>query len=509
MYCILNQSNDLVASDLEFLKLFDTNSLVDLYKKISIGSAKISLNYNKITITLNDDVKMYDIKVTPLATLFGKSVLVEPVTPLANRIIENSYFSTTTISKQESTAASKEIQTQNIKPKEVAKEEAAQQPKIEIQAITQKPKAENISTTDSKEEEQKKSAKKDQEYFINHPVTLNISEIAQSMHLSEGDYRAFLNEYISSIDKFKNDLLGDNTEIKDNALNFIKHLTTALYLPKEIENLVGSLKADSSKELFQNFFDIIDNIKGQNELFLTPVAENEAEVESNAVAVKEEAEVRPVEIDENIISLDITENKEQLPEIQVEPIQNPVSSKKTDDENIISLDITENKEQLPEIQVEPIQNPVSSKKTDTEMIELEILDNIISEPIKENKNSQENESAKIDLSNIKPIPFDFILDESANELSLPVDIVKEFIKDFIEQCHADTDKIIQKYKEGDIEKVKKLAHSLKGVASNLYIVPLADTLLQLQYNDDLAQVKPLVEKYWGQFLYLENLMKNI
>ncbi|KIM03822.1 MAG: hypothetical protein KN64_11405 [Sulfurovum sp. AS07-7] len=475
MYCILNQSNDLVASDLEFLKLFDTNSLVDLYKKISIGSAKISLNYNKITITLNDDVKMYDIKVTPLATLFGKSVLVEPVTPLANRIIENSYFSTTTISKQESTAASKEIQTQNIKPKEVAKEEAAQQPKIEIQAITQKPKAENISTTDSKEEEQKKSAKKDQEYFINHPVTLNISEIAQSMHLSEGDYRAFLNEYISSIDKFKNDLLGDNTEIKDNALNFIKHLTTALYLPKEIENLVGSLKADSSKELFQNFFDIIDNIKEQNELFLTPVAENEAEVESNAVAVKEEAEVRPVEIDENIISLDITENKEQLPEIQVEPIQ----------------------------------NPVSSKKTDTEMIELEILDNIISEPIKENKNSQENESAKIDLSNIKPIPFDFILDESANELSLPVDIVKEFIKDFIEQCHADTDKIIQKYKEGDIEKVKKLAHSLKGVASNLYIMPLADTLLQLQYNDDLVQVKPLVEKYWGQFLYLENLMKNI
>ncbi len=469
MYCILNQSNDLVASDLEFLKLFDTNSLVDLYKKISSGNAKISLDYDKITLTLNNDVNMYDIKVTPLATLFGKSVLVELMSEnIKNEFIEAPIF-------------------------------VAQTP------ISEKP-IDTLATVNIPEEVEKKESI---ECFIDPNIALDIPEIAKSMHLSEEDYSVFLNEYTSSIDKFKNDLLGDNTEIKDNALNFIKHLTTALYLPKEIENLVGSLKADSSKELFQNFFDIIDNIKGQNELFLTPVAENEAEVESNAVAVKEEAKVRPVEIDKNIISLDITKNKEQLPEIQVEPIQNPVSSKKTDDENIISLDITENKEQLPEIQVEPIQNPVSSKKTDTEMIELEILDNIISEPIKENKNSQENESAKIDLSNIKPIPFDFILDESANELSLPVDIVKEFIKDFIEQCHADTDKIIQKYKEGDIEKVKKLAHSLKGVASNLYIMPLADTLLQLQYNDDLVQVKPLVEKYWGQFLYLENLMKNI
>ncbi|MBD3807809.1 MAG: Hpt domain-containing protein, partial [Epsilonproteobacteria bacterium] len=101
------------------------------------------------------------------------------------------------------------------------------------------------------------------------------------------------------------------------------------------------------------------------------------------------------------------------------------------------------------------------------------------------------------------------LDESAKELSLPIDIVKEFIKDFIEQCHADTDKIIHKYEECDIEKIKKLAHTLKGISSNLYIMPLADTLLELQNNDDLTQVKPLVEKYWGQFLYLENLMKNI
>jgi hypothetical protein len=60
-----------------------------------------------------------------------------------------------------------------------------------------------------------------------------------------------------------------------------------------------------------------------------------------------------------------------------------------------------------------------------------------------------------------------------------------------------------------MEKIKKLAHSLKGVSSNLYILPLAATLEELQNNDDLSQVKPLVEKYWGQFLYLENIISSI
>ncbi len=462
MYCILNQSNDLVASDLEFLKLFDTNSLVDLYKKISAGSAKISLDYDKITLTLNNNVNIHDIKVTPLATLFGKSVLVKLVTPLANEIIENSYFSTATISGQESVAPSEEIQTQNIEPEEVAKEEAPQQPKIKIQEIAQEPEAEE-----------------NQEYFIDYPVTLNISEIAQSMHLSDDDYKVFLNEYTSSIDKFKNDLESESSDAKENAINFIQHITTALHLPKNVENLVNSLKADSSKELFQNFFDVIDNIKKQNALFLAPVAVNEAEAKSNAIAIKKEIEVHPIEIHGNIISLAITKNKEQLPEIQIESALRVAS---------------------------PIEINI-------ETLELETPDSLMAlESKEENESVSQVDSGKcikIDLSDVKPLPFDFILDESAKELSLPIDIVKEFIKDFIEQCHADTDKIIHKYEECNIEKIKKLAHSLKGVSSNLYIMPLADTLLELQNNDDLTQVKPLVEKYWGQFLYLENLMKNI
>ncbi|MBD3830872.1 MAG: Hpt domain-containing protein [Arcobacter sp.] len=469
MYCILNQSNDLVASDLEFLKLFNTNSLVDLYRKISTGSAKISLDYDKITLTLNNNVNTYDIKVTPLTTLFGKSVLIELSTPLANEIIESSYFSTPSISEQESIVPSEEIQTKNIEPEE------APQPKIEIQKIAQESEAEDISTTDTKEE-QKKSIEENKEYLIDTPIILNIPEIAQNMHLSDNDYRFFLNEYTSSVDKLKDDLESENNYTKANAIKFIQHITVALNLPKDIKNLVNSLKIDGSKELFQNFFDVIENIKEQNKLFLTPAAEIKAEVESNVSVAKEEIEIIP--IDENIISLK-EENKEQLPEIQIEPVIRET--------NPIEININE--------------------------MGLETPDSLIAlESKEENKSvfqADSNKYLKIDLSNIKPLPFDFIVDESAKELSLPIDIVKEFIKDFIEQCHEDTDKIIKRYEEHDIEKIKKLAHTLKGISSNLYMMPLADTLLKLQNNDDLTQVKPLVEKYWGQFLYLENLMKNI
>lgn len=469
MYCILNQSNDLVASDLEFLKLFNTNSLVDLYRKISTGNAKISLDYDKITLTLNNNVNTYDIKVTPLTTLFGKSVLIELSTPLANEIIESSYFSTPSISEQESIVPSEEIQTKNIEPEE------APQPKIEIQKIAQESEAEDISTTDTKEE-QKKSIEENKEYLIDTPIILNIPEIAQNMHLSDNDYRFFLNEYTSSVDKLKDDLESENNYTKANAIKFIQHITVALNLPKDIKNLVNSLKIDGSKELFQNFFDVIENIKEQNKLFLTPAAEIKAEVESNVSVAKEEIEIIP--IDENIISLK-EENKEQLPEIQIEPVIRET--------NPIEININE--------------------------MGLETPDSLIAlESKEENKSVFQADSdkyLKIDLSDIKPLPFDFILDESAKELSLPIDIVKEFIKDFIEQCYEDTDKIIKKYEEHDIEKIKKLAHTLKGISSNLYMMPLADTLLELQNNDDLTQVKPLVEKYWGQFLYLENLMKNI
>jgi len=114
---------------------------------------------------------------------------------------------------------------------------------------------------------------------------------------------------------------------------------------------------------------------------------------------------------------------------------------------------------------------------------------------------------KIDLSDVKPIHFDFSMEEAANELSLPVDLIEEFVNDFIEQAHEETEKMLTAYDEGDLDKVNKIGHLLKGTSSNLRIVPLADTLYKIQFCESLDDLEPLVKDYWGHFLAFENHIK--
>jgi len=114
---------------------------------------------------------------------------------------------------------------------------------------------------------------------------------------------------------------------------------------------------------------------------------------------------------------------------------------------------------------------------------------------------------KIDLSDVKPIHFDFSMEEAANELSLPVDLIEEFVNDFIDQAHEETEKMLTAYDEGDLDKVNKIGHLLKGTSSNLRIVPLADTLYKIQFCESLDELEPLIKDYWGHFLAFENHIK--
>jgi hypothetical protein len=113
----------------------------------------------------------------------------------------------------------------------------------------------------------------------------------------------------------------------------------------------------------------------------------------------------------------------------------------------------------------------------------------------------------IDLSDVKPIHFDFTIEEAANDLSLPAELIEEFIFDFIKQAHEETERMIEAYRKGDLETVQKIGHLLKGTSSNLRITPLADTLYEIQFNDDIERVPELVRNYWAHFLSLEQQMK--
>ena len=109
----------------------------------------------------------------------------------------------------------------------------------------------------------------------------------------------------------------------------------------------------------------------------------------------------------------------------------------------------------------------------------------------------------INLDDIKPIYFDFRLEEAANDLSLPVELIEEFVLDFIQQCHEETPNMLKAYEEGDLETIQKIGHLLKGASSNLRIKNLSDTLYKIQFCEESNDMEQLIKDYWGHFLSFE------
>jgi len=109
----------------------------------------------------------------------------------------------------------------------------------------------------------------------------------------------------------------------------------------------------------------------------------------------------------------------------------------------------------------------------------------------------------INLDDVKPIHFDFQLEEAANDLSLPVELIEEFVHDFIEQGHIETKNMLKAYEEGDLDKIQKIGHLLKGASSNLRINALSDTLYKIQFCEDSNDLEHLIRDYWGHFLSFE------
>ncbi|MCW8822420.1 MAG: hypothetical protein OQK45_09335 [Sulfurovum sp.] len=136
-------------------------------------------------------------------------------------------------------------------------------------------------------------------------------------------------------------------------------------------------------------------------------------------------------------------------------------------------------------------------------LELSPTQEEIQEDIKPEVTVNEKSFGTISLEGIKPIHFDFQLEQAANDLSLPVELIEEFVHDFIEQAHVETEKMLQAYEKGDLDTIQKLGHLLKGTSSNLRINALSDTLYKIQFCEDSSNLEHYIKDYWGHFLSFE------
>jgi len=138
------------------------------------------------------------------------------------------------------------------------------------------------------------------------------------------------------------------------------------------------------------------------------------------------------------------------------------------------------------------------------------IDSLVDDDVQEEVEEESSTSfGTLSFDGIKPIHFDFRLEEAADDLSLPVDLIEEFVNDFIVQAIEEKETFIKAYKEGDLDTIQKTGHKLKGASSNLRIVPLSETLEAIQHCEEPERLEPLLKKYWGQFLSFELFMQNI
>jgi HPt (histidine-containing phosphotransfer) domain-containing protein len=86
---------------------------------------------------------------------------------------------------------------------------------------------------------------------------------------------------------------------------------------------------------------------------------------------------------------------------------------------------------------------------------------------------------------------------AAKELGLPVDLIQEFIGDFIQQAYEFKDELFEASLKGDMNNLKILSHKLKGVAANLRIEDAFETLSVINTSGDPIEIEANLKYFYG------------
>ena len=93
---------------------------------------------------------------------------------------------------------------------------------------------------------------------------------------------------------------------------------------------------------------------------------------------------------------------------------------------------------------------------------------------------------------------------ASDELGLPIDLIEEFIEDFIAQAKEFKDELYKAIDEEDINNLRILSHKLKGVAANLRIEDALEVLVIVNTSDDLKLVKTNLNYFYQIIHKLDN-----
>ena len=85
---------------------------------------------------------------------------------------------------------------------------------------------------------------------------------------------------------------------------------------------------------------------------------------------------------------------------------------------------------------------------------------------------------------------------ASKELGLPLDLIEEFIQDFIAQAGDFKPELYSSLEDGDVDNVKTLSHKLKGVAANLRIEDAFEVLTVINTTSDLEVIRTNLDLFY-------------
>ncbi|GEM_PF-2486968 len=106
---------------------------------------------------------------------------------------------------------------------------------------------------------------------------------------------------------------------------------------------------------------------------------------------------------------------------------------------------------------------------------------------------------------IRPQPKEFEkpdLEKISEELNLSEEIVVDFIKEFINHSLERVEEINSAVEKGDIQKLKNIIHTLRGVSANLRLKPAVEILKKSKNAQDLDQLIDILEEFYSYILFL-------
>lgn len=201
-------------------------------------------------------------------------------------------------------------------------------------------------------------------------------------------------------------------------------------------------------------------------------------------AVQEREESTPLAIDEDIF-------------IQDEPSE--ISTPEEEELDIFFQDEEEEEEQIPETVPGFVEAAPAFSIEDSSS--LSALQKEQSTPMLGAYLSEEDKAYLAELE----VGDDYVYDPqvAADELGLPVDLIEEFIGDFIKQAHEFKEQLFSAIESEDFDNIKVLSHKLKGVAANLRIEDSFEVLRNVNETEDIKECEANLKQFYLAIAKLE------